>query len=287
MAVSSSGCVSNAVGPFKPAESTEVAKLGDSLLEAAPPFAGTLIRASRGGALFRTRHHELLIAGFVATVVAVAVASFWTPGAMGLVGGLTVAAAGLLRMVNERFLHKTMDRAPPVGSLKGLPAGRRASLRGTILSEGTFSSAYSRRPVVLVRYVGSVVRHSGRVLDGVGRPFQQLRGTGSFILQTDGGERVRIETRQSYLVAPLSWIRTETGDGASMSSATIETPRGLVTGMIHHEFGVGPGDRVDVLGVVDEEVDPAGVRSGPRGALTMPILRAGGLFPLLVREVYD
>jgi hypothetical protein len=87
---------------------------------------------------------------------------------------------------------------------------------------------------------------------------EQTQGI-DFQLELEDGQRVDICVRGAFLLDRLTWRR--------------------------HEASVGPGDRVEVCGVLHHEPAEEGVASFDRHATIRHVLRASRTTPLLVRSV--
>ena len=166
------------------------------------------------------------------------------------------------------------------------PAGETARISGVISDGPTFPSLFRAQPSVLARSkVGSA---------------DEVRGI-DFTVTLDDGARVLIAVRGGYLLdAPAAL------DGAPACGPVYsEAPEGKehfgrIASRLHwdapwtsrlprkpREISVGPGDRVEVMGVLEREVSPDGVAGGGRSIPMRLTLRSSDKIPLCVRKLRE
>jgi len=127
----------------------------------------------------------------------------------------------------------------------------------------------------------------------------EVRGI-DFDLDLDVGQRVRVCVRRAFLVdrptpapqapacGPVYAAPPSEGFSARLRSALLLAPSPLFrTFGARHESSVGPGDRVEVAGVLDRELAPDAAAPFARLIPTRFVLRAGVDRPLLVRRIIE
>ena len=217
-------------------------------------------------------------------VAALGAVACWLPGA--LLAGATRARLAR-RLAAAPPLSSAAALAPPVTPAARETAPRPARkaqavrLTGTVAEQATVPSLFTGRPVVLatsdcagvvetrgidfdVRLVGGkIVRVPAREALLIGRG-QRVRGQpscGPLTLSVAGGER----RLRSALLSTDGWI-------------------GRLAGLAARELTLGPGDAVEVCGVLDFEPDPATQRGFARGPALRAVLRQDSGIPVIVRK---
>jgi hypothetical protein len=179
-------------------------------------------------------------------------------------GAVLFRARALLRWCT-RVANARLRRAAlhvTAGSLRGSPAGSLVRVMGTVLAPEPFVSAVMGKPAVLAVYEGTPAYHQVRGID--------------FMLEVDGGEAVRVAVQDAYF-----------DEAAREESAAVARFRvvGNEAGFFWREARIGPGDRVEAIGVLVREVDPT-LAAGPgRDPPLRCVIRARGRTPLLLRRV--
>jgi hypothetical protein len=184
---------------------------------------------------------------------------------LALGGGLILAWLPLLFRLSTRLASRRLRRRAALhataGSLRGSPPGSLVRVIGTVHAPEPFVSAVIGKPAVLALYEAGVGNHQVRGID--------------FILEVDGGESVRVAVRDAYLDESPLQETTRPADLLVVGSAGEATWR---------EARIGPGDRVEVIGMLVREVDPT-LAAGPgREPPLRWVIRAGAGMPLLVRR---
>ena len=192
-------------------------------------------------------------------------------------------------LLAERRLERLL--ADERGLARALATCRRGDIlkvRGRVRPGPTFESAGLRRPSVLASYAGRVAYATGQLTDGVEWPWFETRGI-DFTLDLASGETALVRVRDLYLMphppetTTLFWSRAIRMLPSPLRRLGRSLRQGAVNETILGETNLGPGDEVEVLGVLDHEVSSAADAAG-RGARLVPVLRAGPLTPLLVRR---
>jgi hypothetical protein len=195
----------------------------------------------------------------------------------------------LVPMLVDRRLRRLADRVPLVRPLRGARPGDTIRVRGRIAPGPTFFTMAGRRPAVLATYVGQVEYVCGKLADGLPKGWWETRGL-DFTIDLDTGESVKVAARTAYLMQFTGVFK----DFLALRNR-VETPvlgrfsaplpnGGEVTYVISDETAVGPGDEVDVVGVLDQEVDPH-ASHGRRQIPMSPVLRGARLAPVIVRPL--
>jgi hypothetical protein len=199
---------------------------------------------------------------------------------LGATSGL--ALHGLARALTARRLRQHLAGA---GGLEAATPGRLVRLRGVIAPQPTVPTLFRGTPAVLFRSrIGAA---------------DETRGL-DFVLEV-AGHRVRVGARRAMLLDEPRRTRqppacgpvycdpfAEGGRGPRICSTLFTTPPawlGLLSSSRRYEASVGPGDEVEVVGVLHHEVDPDGGELFGRDVPIARVLRAGGQTPLLVRSV--
>jgi hypothetical protein len=207
---------------------------------------------------------------------------FWMFFPMALLGLLLGPALA------DRHLRRLLRGHAASLTVTNRRRGDVVKLRGRVRPGPTFESAGMRRSSVLACYAGTVDYITGRLSDGLERPWWETRGI-DFVLDLPGNESVVVRVREAHLVQQpeelraLFWSHSRNGLPSPLRRQARPVRRGTVTETIIGETNVGPGDDIEVLGIVDREVSPAAEASA-RGERLQPVLRAGPLTPLVVRR---
>jgi hypothetical protein len=192
-----------------------------------------------------------------------------------VVFGSWSAARFALRRATAWRVRRRLARAEARSHLDEARDGSLVRVTGVVESAAPFESLVTGLPAVLAR--------SRRV--GSHGPFEALRGI-DFDLRLEAGTRVRVAVRHAFLADEPH------GDRPTCHSPTFidlgEEPVLLSGGRpdpIYSEARVGPGDVVEVVGLVSREVDPAGEAGPGRGPPMSVYLRGTETVALLVRRV--
>ncbi len=193
-------------------------------------------------------------------------------------GFLAASAAGLARF-SARIVRWQLRRLAAmhvtVASLRGSPPGSLVQVIGTVRAEVPFQAAVSGEPAVLAHYE---VR-----LDS-GTSAHQVRGV-DFFLDVDGSESVRVAVQEAYLDDRQVF---ETATPANLSVAFPVSCFEMgesAKGARYREARLGPGDRVEAVGVLVREVDPS-IAGGPgRTPGLRVVIQASPRLPLLLRKL--
>ncbi len=158
------------------------------------------------------------------------------------------------------WTRRYLARRVPLASVRDRKRGDTVMLAGTIRAGAWFETTGDKHRAVIANYTGG-----GLLTAAVSRPWTETRAL-DFVVDLPGGEAVRVSVRDAYL-------------------ADREDPFGGLTRLASDanvaETSVGPGDEVEVLGVLDFDIDADAAGPG-RSARLAPVLRAGTLTPLLV-----
>jgi hypothetical protein len=259
---------------------------------AQPPRDGALIAACVGGsivALLPDRARMLarvltaipavaLVGGFLGLLVWTGGSHWWiyyhlAKGGLVKVGLVGAGATGIARF-SSRLVAWQMRRLAAfhrsVASLRAAHEGEFVRIEGVVQGGAAFAAAVSGAAAVLAHYeirTGSRVHH-------------QIRGV-DFLLAIEGGEAVRITVAESFFDMKTGGAIEEPADPGVVRRAPDEGS----TRVSYREARIAPGDRVEAMGVLVREPDPA-LASGP--ARTPPlrlVLRGSARIPLLLRKV--
>jgi hypothetical protein len=221
-------------------------------------------------------------AGALVTVWADLLAWHRPPLAMAvLLGALSpLALIGLLDLAARYAVRRVFDRAARPARLDQATS-RLVCLTGVVRAEEPVATLFRGVPAVLFR----------NCIGGA----DEVRGI-DFDLQLDSDERVRICVRRAVLVDPPTRTQeppacgpvyaapTAEGFGARLCSALLVEPSPLLRTLgARHESSVGPGDRVEIAGVLHHELAPESAAPFARSLPTRFALRAGQA-PLMVRR---
>jgi hypothetical protein len=195
---------------------------------------------------------------------------FWVSFKGAKVGYLAVAGAGLARLSGRLVgwqLRRLAEAHATVASLRGARDGALVRVVGKVLAAESFTAAVSGRPAVLCHYE---VRGGGMAA------WHHVRGI-DFLLEIDDGEPLLISVREAFL---------EDGPDTVSQQPAHPSVLGARTGanVVYREARLGPGDRIEALGVLSRQIDPT-LSAGPERAPPLRlVVRAGGRLPLLVRK---
>jgi hypothetical protein len=190
-----------------------------------------------------------------------------------------IAGGGLLAALWPRWRRwrtlQVLEETPRVGLPHAQP-GERIRLSGVALARsGTFASVIGRQ-VLVARYVGAAGRFER--LRWLRRPYWELHGV-DFDLELAGGERIWVRTDQAlFLPHPPAPPRQ-----------VFPVPVAGYPGApdrrawIYGEDALGPGDEVEIAGVLRFIPDPAGSVAHDRQARLVPVLEGQPGLPLLLR----
>jgi hypothetical protein len=208
--------------------------------------------------------------------------------ALAMLAVLTVGVFYGTGWLGRRRLRRLCSTPPARASdpLLQQPAGEAARVSGVISAGPTFPSLFRAQPSVLARSkVGSA---------------DEMRGI-DFTVILDDGARVLIAARGGYLLDTPAALDRPPACGPVYS----ERPQGKehfgrIASGLHwdapwrsrlprrlRETSVGPGDRVEVMGVLEREVSPDGVAGGGRSMPMRLTLRSSDRIPLCVRKLRD
>jgi hypothetical protein len=236
-------------------------------------------------AISRTARVWSSVAGVAAGLAALPVAHLlnaaWLVGGTGL---LVWAAA--YKAVSSRPIRRQLAGAQPLRPGDARQAGQVVRVTGVVAQQPVVPTLFAGAPAVLFR------NRAGRA--------DETRGI-DFFLDLEGGQRVKVLVHEAFLLerprrfrgapacGPVSSHRDDDDDGdrpPRLRSDLRHQPR-LWSRLVEpqlYEVAVGPGDRVEVCGVVHHEADPAGEAGPSRGVPLRAVLAAGPGVHLLVRR---
>jgi hypothetical protein len=197
---------------------------------------------------------------------------------------LAVALFGL--RASGRRVRQQLRRARRVACLDDVPDGTLVRVVGVIPPQATVPTLFAGVPAVLSRNKMGAA--------------EETRGV-DFVLDLDGGEQAKVAVRRSFLLDRLRRRReppacgpltTEAVDGVHFLRSDMLRNLGLQSSFgplyspipARYESSVGPGDRVEVCGVVHHELAADVVPRSSRQIPTRAVLAAGEDTPLLVRR---
>jgi hypothetical protein len=174
---------------------------------------------------------------------------------------------------------RQLELAGRVASLADVPDGALVRVTGTILPQATVPTLFRGVPAVLFR----------NRMEGA----DETRGF-DFFVGLDNGEQAKVAVRGSFLLdrpqrtrepPACGPVRAENVDGAYVLRSEMLTFRSSLIAhrLPRYESSVGPGDRIEVCGVVRHV--PAPELRSLRGVPTRPVLGAGEETLLLVRRL--
>jgi hypothetical protein len=198
-----------------------------------------------------------------------------------LLGALIpLATLGLLKLVAWYTLRRAFSRATRPDRPVDVAPGSLVRLTGLISDQRSVPSLFRGLPAVLAR----------NCIGGA----DEVRGI-DFAIDLDDGERAWVCVRRAFLVdrptrrrhapacGPVYAEPSAEGFRAHLRSAVLIEPCVFRTFGTRHESSVGPGDRVEVTGVLHHELAPDAAAPFARLIPTRLVLRAGA-GELLVRR---
>ena len=205
----------------------------------------------------------------------------WHPNALvaGLVLGLPLLGSlTSMTIVPRARLRLQFKRAVQAASLGDVPPGTLVRVTGTIASGATVPTLFRGVPAVLFR---------NRISSA-----DETRGQ-DFLLDLDHGEQAKVAARRSYLLDPPQ--RTDEPPACGPVCAYhVENRYELRSDVFErswfrsrgrrYESSVGPGDRVEVCGIVEHVLDPTMESRSARQQPMRAVLMADERTPLLVRR---
>jgi hypothetical protein len=201
----------------------------------------------------------------------------WPSSLLLLVGPLALVVVGATTFPRAR-VKRQLKRAGKVASPGDVPEGTLVRVSGTILSQPTVPTLFRGIPAVLFR-------------NRMG-PADETRGL-DFFLGLDDGGHAKVAVRGGFLLEPPTRTREPPACGPVspdledrgyvLHSDMFRRPPLIPRLLGRYESSVGPGDRVEVCGVVRHELAPE-LRS-LREVPTRAVLEAGEGTPLLVRRL--
>jgi hypothetical protein len=224
------------------------------------------------------------VAGALLAICAEAFASDRTPLIVPMLLGalLPLALVYPLELAARYRMQRRFGSAARPPRLADAPPGRCVCLSGVIARQPAVPTLFRGIPAVLFRNC---------VHDA-----DEVRGI-DFDLELDGGEQAHVSVRRAFLVdrptrapeapacGPVYAEPTSEGFGARLRSALlVERSPVFRTLGARHESSVGPGDRVEVVGVLHHELAPDAAAPFARLPPTRFVVRAGARRPLLVRR---
>ena len=183
------------------------------------------------------------------------------------------------RMVTGRRV--TAAGPAPEDAIPPSAVGRQVRLEGIVAPQATVPSLFGGHPVVLA------------TSDCAG--VVETRGI-DFDIRLAGGQLVRVPARQAVLLgrptrvagAPSCGPLTFSLDGGEprLRSALLSADGwiGSLLRFAAHELTLGPGDTVELCGVIDLEPDEDARRGFARAPALRPVLRASDDSPVLIRK---
>lgn len=194
-----------------------------------------------------------------------------------LPAGIVASALIVTSIVPRVRLQRQLKRARQVAHLADVPEGTLVRVSGTIPPQATVPTLFRGIPAVLFR----------TRMDSA----QETRGL-DFLLDLDNGEQAKVAVRSGFLLEPPKRTREPPACGPVsphavgrvyvLRSDMLRRPPLLSRLFGRYESSVGPGDRIEVCGIVRHVFSPD-LRS-LRQVPTRPVLGAGEDTPLLVRR---
>ena len=188
------------------------------------------------------------ICGFTAVYWAVASFAHPLPEALSVLVTLSLTAIPFILLGSRIALRseprRQIERAVRVLRLADVPNGTLVRVAGTIPPQATVPSLFRGLPAVL---------HRNRI-----RNADEMRGV-DFFLDLDEGEHVKVAVRRAFLLesptptreAPACGpVSAHDGEGGSRLRSDLFDGPGPSSPFGRYESSVGPGDRVEVCGVV-------------------------------------
>ena len=276
---------------LEPKVASDVAARTIGLCSPAAPPEGDLVPSASGWLIGTGPPREQLYPVFsrradrslLAASILVSVVGFTGLPAGAVVGGLIllsplVAVIACIEAIPRARVRRQLKLATRVASLEEAPPGTLVRLTGTIASQATVPTLFRGVPAVLFR---------NRIASA-----DETRGQ-DFLLDLDQGGQAKVAARRSFLLEPPTRsserpacgpVSTHMVDGRWALRSDLFAPRHVLRSRHRrHECSVGPGDRVEVCGIVEHVIDPAQA-SSRRQAPLRPVLTADENTPLLVRR---
>ena len=203
---------------------------------------------------------------------------------------IATASTGVMTALLSLGPGRTLRRArrllvasEPVHALDGVPPGRPVRLTGVVAEQPSVPALFSGRPAVLFR---------NRIADA-----DEVRGI-DFTLVLDNGQSVKVRVFDALLMdrprrvrAPAACgpVSVQPSEGKPMRlQSDLTTPPQLLYRVMEprrYESSIGPGDRVEVWGLLKQEAAPDGQAAPGRGVPMRTTVSAGPDLHLLVRKV--
>jgi hypothetical protein len=196
-----------------------------------------------------------------------------------IIGGPFLSLLAGIAIVPGALIRRQFKLAQRVASLEEAPSGTLVCVAGAIAPQATVPTLFRGVPAVLFRNrIGTA---------------DETRGQ-DFLLDLDQGGQAKVAARRSFLLDPPRRTREPPACGP-VSDHHVEGRSALQSDLFarpwlpalhrRYESSVGPGDRVEVCGLLEHVLDPAMERRSPREPAIRPVLMAGEKTPLLVRRV--
>jgi hypothetical protein len=191
------------------------------------------------------------------------------------------------RPIADSLIRRSLAAHPPIRSLSGRRRGDPVRVRGRVRPGPCFSSAGGQWAAVLACYTGTVERERGPRRGALARSWAEVRGI-DFVIDLENGESAMVGVREAYLLAPpgalSDMVSYRTGDAvtAPLGRVVRWLADEAVTESVIAELVIGPGDEVEVFGVLDWEVSPLASGAPGRGVGLSPVVRGGPRVPLVV-----
>ena len=176
-------------------------------------------------------------------------------------------------------LRRQLERASQVVRLDDVAEGTLVRVAGTIPPQATVPTLFRGLPAVLFR-------------NRMG-PADETRGL-DFLLELDSGEQAKVAVRRGFLLEPPKRTREppacgpvsfeSVGQAYVLRSDMLRPPPLIPRLLGRYESSVGPGDRIEVCGIVRHVLAPDLPSRSPREAPSRHLLEAGDETPLLVRR---
>jgi hypothetical protein len=196
-----------------------------------------------------------------------------------ILGAPLLAVVAGIGLIPRARLRRQFKLAQPVTSLEDAPTGALVRVAGTIGPQTTVPTLFRGVPAVLFR---------NRITSA-----DETRGH-DFLLDLDQGEQAKVAVRRAFLLEPPRRTREPPAcgpvsdhnvDGRSTLQSDLFVRHSLSSWHRRYECSVGPGDRVEVCGLVEHVLDSAMETRSPRQAPLRPVLLEDEKTPLLVRRV--
>ena len=197
------------------------------------------------------------------------------------------------RPIADALIRRAIDKHPCRDELDGRARGETVRVRGRVRPGPCFASAGGRWPSVLAAYAGCAIHPAARAIGKRvrrrrrTRPWAEMRGM-DFLVDLPGGTTVVVAARDAYLLAPQALIDVGSCRMVDVVTAPLgrvvrREPEGTVIESVLAELVVGPGEEVEIYGVLDWEVNPMAAGSPGRTGALSPVIRGSAGVPLVVR----